>query len=94
MCAKTLVSYSSRNEHVVSAELFEVSTQLSRNRLSLPVSYFLDNLRSLTSELTIFLSTTCEAIGELRGREGADVYCLDQCLNYGSKCPEDRCRCF
>ncbi|KAL1140524.1 hypothetical protein AAG570_000454 [Ranatra chinensis] len=36
----------------------------------------------------------CEAIGEIRGRTGADVYCLDQCLVYPSKCPADRCKCY
>ncbi|KAI4461636.1 hypothetical protein MML48_5g00000807 [Holotrichia oblita] len=38
--------------------------------------------------------TTCDAVGELQGREGADVYCMDQCIVYPPKCPTDRCRCY
>ncbi|XP_073982144.1 uncharacterized protein [Rhodnius prolixus] len=35
----------------------------------------------------------CDAVGELQGRDGADVYCQDQCIVYPSKCPADRCSC-
>lgn len=35
----------------------------------------------------------CEAIGELAGIEGTDVYCHRNCLRYPSTCPEDQCRC-
>ncbi|XP_055551322.1 uncharacterized protein LOC129733826 isoform X2 [Wyeomyia smithii] len=37
---------------------------------------------------------TCDAIGELEGRDGADVYCMDACLTYKSKCPTNRCHCY
>ncbi|XP_076266066.1 uncharacterized protein LOC143199828 [Rhynchophorus ferrugineus] len=38
--------------------------------------------------------TTCDAVGELRGQSGADVYCMDQCLVYpASKCPRNECSC-
>ncbi|XP_037030181.1 uncharacterized protein LOC119070009 isoform X2 [Bradysia coprophila] len=37
---------------------------------------------------------SCDAIGELEGRDGADTYCQDACINYPSKCPADRCRCY
>ena len=36
----------------------------------------------------------CDAIGELKGRAGADVYCLDKCIVYPSQCPAERCRCY
>lgn len=39
-------------------------------------------------------SKDCVAIGELEGREGADTYCMDECLNHNSVCPAERCRCF
>jgi len=38
--------------------------------------------------------STCEAIGELAGREGADVYCQDACIKHNADCPADRCRCY
>ncbi|KAJ8928284.1 hypothetical protein NQ314_019167 [Rhamnusium bicolor] len=39
--------------------------------------------------------TTCEAIGEYKGKLGADVNCMDQCLVYSSdKCPKDQCACY
>ncbi|XP_046680181.1 uncharacterized protein LOC124367421 isoform X2 [Homalodisca vitripennis] len=37
---------------------------------------------------------TCDAIGEIAGRAGADAYCQDQCIVYPSRCPADRCRCY
>lgn len=43
--------------------------------------------------LSIFRQT-CDAIGELEGKEGADQYCLDKCLSYPSNCPSHRCRCY
>lgn len=36
----------------------------------------------------------CEALGNLAGIEGTDVWCQRQCLRYPSKCPRDKCRCF
>lgn len=41
-----------------------------------------------------FYRNECVAIGELEGKDGADTYCMDACLNYGSECPIDKCRCF
>lgn len=38
--------------------------------------------------------TQCDAIGELAGIKGADVYCQDACINYRSDCPADKCRCY
>jgi hypothetical protein len=36
----------------------------------------------------------CEAIGELAGVEGTDVFCHRQCMVYPyDNCPEDKCRC-
>ncbi|KAG6461844.1 hypothetical protein O3G_MSEX012894, partial [Manduca sexta] len=37
---------------------------------------------------------TCEAVGEYKGREGADVYCMDLCIVYPPKCPTNKCRCY
>ncbi|XP_043282677.1 uncharacterized protein [Venturia canescens] len=37
---------------------------------------------------------TCDAIGEIAGQEGADVYCLDKCIVYPSDCPSNRCTCY
>lgn len=37
---------------------------------------------------------TCDAIGEIEGREGADAYCQDKCIVYPSKCPTNRCNCY
>lgn len=42
----------------------------------------------------LFPRQTCEAVGELEGRDGADVYCMDQCIVYPSRCPANRCRCY
>jgi tRNA A-37 threonylcarbamoyl transferase component Bud32 len=36
----------------------------------------------------------CDAVGELEGRAGADVYCMDKCIVYPSQCPAHRCRCY
>ncbi|KAG7209132.1 hypothetical protein KM043_015276 [Ampulex compressa] len=36
----------------------------------------------------------CEAIGDISGRYGAEVYCMDKCLVYPSQCPSHRCRCY
>ncbi|KAK0174819.1 hypothetical protein PV327_010546 [Microctonus hyperodae] len=36
----------------------------------------------------------CEAVGEIKGRAGADIYCMDKCLVYKSDCPTHRCRCY
>lgn len=44
-------------------------------------------------QLIFPLRSTCEAIGEIAGKEGADVYCQDACINYKAKCPAKRCRC-
>jgi hypothetical protein len=41
-----------------------------------------------------FLSSTCDAIGEIEGKEGADVYCLYECIKYPTNCPAKRCRCY
>lgn len=38
--------------------------------------------------------STCDAIGELEGIEGADVYCQDACIKYNAKCPTKKCRCY
>ena len=36
----------------------------------------------------------CEAIGDLKGVEGTDVYCHRQCLVYPAlNCPQDKCKC-
>lgn len=37
---------------------------------------------------------TCDAIGELEGKNGADVYCMDKCIVYKPECPAERCRCY
>ncbi|KAG5865738.1 hypothetical protein JTB14_021429 [Gonioctena quinquepunctata] len=38
---------------------------------------------------------TCEAVGRYRGNFGADVQCMDQCLNYPSKsCSTAECACY
>ncbi|KAJ8722408.1 hypothetical protein PYW07_003588 [Mythimna separata] len=37
---------------------------------------------------------TCDAVGELEGRAGADVYCMDQCIVYPPHCPSNRCSCY
>lgn len=39
---------------------------------------------------------TCEGIGDIAGKEGADVYCQDQCIVYRdvNQCPPHRCRCY
>ncbi|KAE8739834.1 hypothetical protein FOCC_FOCC014657 [Frankliniella occidentalis] len=39
---------------------------------------------------------SCEGIGDLAGKEGADVYCQDKCIVYRSvsECPTHRCRCY
>jgi len=37
----------------------------------------------------------CEAIGELAGIEGTDVYCHRQCMVYPvDNCPMDKCKCY
>ena len=38
----------------------------------------------------------CEAIGELAGIDGTDIFCHRQCMVYPSdntNCPTDKCRC-
>ncbi|XP_038215857.1 uncharacterized protein LOC119835225 [Zerene cesonia] len=36
----------------------------------------------------------CEAIGELQGKEGADVHCMDLCIVYPPRCPKNKCLCY
>ncbi|TGZ40684.1 Uncharacterized protein DBV15_08398 [Temnothorax longispinosus] len=37
---------------------------------------------------------TCDAIGDIADRPGADQYCLRRCMRYPSNCPTDRCNCY
>jgi hypothetical protein len=37
---------------------------------------------------------TCDAIGDIADKPGADQYCLRQCMRYPSNCPIDRCNCY
>lgn len=37
---------------------------------------------------------TCDAIGDIADRPGADQYCLRRCMRYPSNCPADRCNCY
>ena len=42
----------------------------------------------------LFFREECEAIGELAGVEGTDVYCHRQCMVYpADNCPTDKCKC-
>lgn len=36
----------------------------------------------------------CDAIGDIGGKDGASVYCMDKCLVYPPNCPSQRCRCY
>jgi len=38
--------------------------------------------------------STCDAIGELEGVDGADVYCQDACIKFNARCPTRKCRCY
>ncbi|CAG4913061.1 unnamed protein product [Colias eurytheme] len=38
--------------------------------------------------------SVCEAVGELEGKEGADVHCMDLCIVYPPHCPKDKCLCY
>ncbi|XP_067013072.1 uncharacterized protein [Anabrus simplex] len=46
------------------------------------------------SPMLCYCPSQCDAIGELEGREGADVYCQDLCVVNNPKCPTDKCRCY
>lgn len=48
----------------------------------------------LTFELSLSHRQECTAIGRIAGQPGADEYCQDKCLVYGSQCPRDRCACY
>ncbi|XP_036149327.1 uncharacterized protein LOC105837955 isoform X2 [Monomorium pharaonis] len=37
---------------------------------------------------------TCDAIGDIADKPGADQYCLRRCMRYPSNCPADRCNCY
>ncbi|KYQ47402.1 hypothetical protein ALC60_13523 [Trachymyrmex zeteki] len=37
---------------------------------------------------------TCDAIGDIADKSGADQYCLRRCMRYPSNCPIDRCNCY
>ncbi|XP_029663739.1 uncharacterized protein LOC115235834 [Formica exsecta] len=37
---------------------------------------------------------TCDAIGDIANKPGADQYCLRRCMRYPSNCPIDRCNCY
>lgn len=39
-------------------------------------------------------SDTCDAIGDIAEKPGADQYCLRRCMRYPSNCPTDRCNCY
>ena len=44
--------------------------------------------------LPFYFRDECEAIGDLAGVEGTDVFCHRQCMVYPyDNCPEDKCRC-
>ena len=64
----------------------------------MPVSLFTKLAQYLFAIITNFLfifREECEAIGELAGIEGTDVYCHRQCMVYPvDNCPMDKCKCY